>query len=810
MKTLSGILLAVLLPVLAFSQFNMKGKVIDAQSKQILIGASVIIQNTYSGMQTNQSGYFEFSDLKKGTYVLEFGYIGYNKFEKQVQLNKNEEFIIELQPSPIMQEEVIIQASKADENTPGTFQNLEKADIESINLGKDLPMLLDLTPSVVSTSDAGAGVGYTNLWIRGTDMQRINVTINGIPFNDAESHSVYFVDLPDLASSTNSIQIQRGVGTSTNGAAAFGASINIQTNGIRDKAYADLNNSFGSFNTRKHSLSAGTGLINNKWSFDARLSKISSDGYIDRATSDLQSYHVSGAWYGKNSLLKINIMSGLEETYQAWYGVPKDLLETNRTFNPYTYENEVDHYQQDHYQIHYSGTIGKTLSYNTALHYTRGYGYYEQYKNDRDFDKYGLETIQLNDTLMKIGNENYIFPDSTIYSTDLIQRKWLDNHFYGLLASIKYDNHKKLNAILSTGWNRYDGDHYGNIIWAQFASNGAKDHQWYFNSGLKTDFNVFAKANYQLTNKLFLYGDIQLRSIHYSIEGNHDDLRDLGMEKQYVFLNPKAGFLYKYNAKHQSYFAFAVANREPNRSNFRDADVGQLPLAEKLTDFELGHKYHNNKLQFEANAYFMNYMNQLVLTGEINNVGDPIMTNVDQSYRAGLEFVSNIKFNKKLSWTANLTLSQNRIIDFKEYVDNWSYWDDPANELFQYEKELGTTDIAFSPNIIASSIFNYKPIKGLSLGLQTKYVGKQFIDNTSNDERSLDAYVINNVLISYELPLKSVKKVQFQLHLNNILNEKYESNAWVYRYYYGGDHYEDYGYFPQAGFNFLTGVNISF
>ncbi|MBT4969002.1 MAG: TonB-dependent receptor plug domain-containing protein, partial [Bacteroidetes bacterium] len=375
MKTLSGILLAVLLPVLAFSQFNMKGKVIDAQSKQILIGASVIIQNTYSGMQTNQSGYFEFSDLKKGTYVLEFGYIGYNKFEKQVQLNKNEEFIIELQPSPIMQEEVIIQASKADENTPGTFQNLEKADIESINLGKDLPMLLDLTPSVVSTSDAGAGVGYTNLWIRGTDMQRINVTINGIPFNDAESHSVYFVDLPDLASSTNSIQIQRGVGTSTNGAAAFGASINIQTNGIRDKAYADLNNSFGSFNTRKHSLSAGTGLINNKWSFDARLSKISSDGYIDRATSDLQSYHVSGAWYGKNSLLKINIMSGLEETYQAWYGVPKDLLETNRTFNPYTYENEVDHYQQDHYQIHYSGTIGKTLSYNTTLHYTRGYGY---------------------------------------------------------------------------------------------------------------------------------------------------------------------------------------------------------------------------------------------------------------------------------------------------------------------------------------------------------------------------------------------------------------------------------------------------
>ena len=810
MKTLSAILLSLLISSYSYSQFSIKGKVQDASTKQMLAAASVLIKDSYKGTQTDENGSFVFSKLKKGHYSIEISYIGYFSTIKSFYLDRHTELTIELNASPLVQEEVIIEATRADENTPVTFQNLEKKDIETVNLGKDLPILLEQTPSLVSTSDAGGGVGYTNLWIRGTDMQRINVTVNGIPINDAESHGVYFVDLPDLASSTAEIQIQRGVGTSTNGAAAFGASINILTDGINEKPYAEINNSFGSFNTRKHNISAGTGLIKGKWTLDTRLSTISSDGYIDRASSDLKSYFVSGAYYGKKSFLKINIFSGFEETYQAWYGVPKDLLQSKRTYNPYTYDNEVDHYQQDHYQVHYSVNLNKKISFNSALHYTHGYGYYEQYKSDRKFEDYGLEEIKLQDTLLQIGNEYFIFPDSSIHSTDLIQRKWLNNHFYGYIASLKFDNGKKMSAVLNSSWNQYVGDHFGNIIWAQFASNGAKDHEWYFNSGKKNDFNLFLKVNYELSSNLLVYADFQIRSIAYTIEGIHDDLRDLGLQKDYLFLNPKAGLLYKFNELHQAYFAYAISNREPNRSNFRDADPGEIPLPERLFDYELGHKYSRNNLHIQANAYLMNYHDQLVLTGEINNVGAPIMTNVASSYRAGLEFVSSVNIGGQIKWSANLTLSQNKISDFKEYVDNWSYWDNPSTEPYQYEKELGTTDIAFSPQIIAGSSLNFRILRGLSIDLQTKYVGKQFIDNTSNSDRSLDAYLINNVLLSYHFSFRTIKKVQLHLHLNNILNEVYESNAWVYRYYYAGDHYEDYGYFPQAGFNFLAGVSIGF
>jgi iron complex outermembrane receptor protein len=811
MKTLSGILLSLLFPFIVFAQYHIEGTVVDKQSRELLVGASIIIKNTQIGTQTDEQGFFKLSQLNSGHYTIRVSYLGYFTLEQKLDLTKgNTNVKLELSPAPIVKDEVVIQASKADENTPATFQNMNKADIQKVNLGKDLPMLLAQTPSIVSTSDAGTGIGYTNLWIRGTDIQRINVTVNGIPLNDAESHGVYFVDLPDMSSSTQNIQIQRGVGTSTNGAAAFGASINILTNTLNEKAYAELSNSFGSFNTRKHSLSAGTGLINKRWSFDARLSKISSDGFIDRASADLTSYHLSAAWYGKKSMLKFNIMSGMEETYQAWYGVPKDMLETQRTFNPYTYENEVDHYKQDHYQLHYSGNISKKWCFNTALHYTRGLGYYEQYKENQSFTSYGLDEIKLTDTVMYIGEAAYIFPDSTIHKTDIIRRKWLDNHFYGAIASLKYNNRKNLDIVLSSGWNQYRGDHYGNIIWSQFASNGAINHQWYFNRGVKTDFNGFAKANYKVKEDIYLYGDLQFRMIQYKIDGNHDDLRDLSMEKEYFFLNPKAGILYNLNTENTFYLAFAVANREPNRSNFKDADDGQLPLPERLTDFELGYKYKGKKLDFEANSYFMMYKDQLVLTGEINNVGAPIMTNVDNSYRAGIELVGSVQLHENLSWQANLTISQNKILNFREYVDNWDYWNDPANEPYQYEQELGTTDIAFSPNLIMSSLIDFRPFTDFSISLQSKYVGKQYIDNTSDNDRVLDAYFVNNVLIAYDVPLEIVNTLQLQLQLNNVFNEMYETNAWVYRYFYEGVYNQDFGYFPQAGFNVMGGIHIRF
>ncbi|MFC2113797.1 TonB-dependent receptor [Bacteroidota bacterium] len=807
MKKLSGSLLLLLfLPFISSAQFTLSGKVINDNTLEPLVGCHVRI-NSETGMLTNANGEFEFNKLEAGIYTLKISYIGYKTFENTINLKKDNYFTIKMEESSIRLEEIHIEATKAQENSPITYQNLKKKDIQAINLGRDLPYLLDQTPSLVTTSDAGTGVGYTGLWIRGTDIQRINVTINGIPLNDAESHGVYFVDLPDMASSVDNIQIQRGVGTSTNGSAAFGGSINIETNSLQEKSYAETSHSFGSFNTRKHSISAGTGLINNKWTIDTRLSKVHSDGFVDRAYSDLTSYFISGAYYGNKSLIKLVMFSGLEETYQAWYGIPKNFLETNRTFNPYTYENEIDHYQQTHFQLHYAQRLTERLDLNAAIHYTRGLGYYEQYKNDRNFYDYGLENIHINDTVLWVGSTPYIFPDSTIRSSDLVQRKWLDNHFYGFTSSLRYERNK-LKTILGVSWNQYRGDHYGQIIWAQFASNGLKDHQWYFNNGIKDDLNSFLKINYLITGKIFLYGDLQFRKIAYSIEGTHDDLRDLSMQKDYLFLNPKAGISYKIKSNEHLYFSWAVANREPNRTNFRDADPGKIPLPERLNDYELGYRIRRTKIQLEVNGYYMFYKNQLVLTGEINNVGAPIMNNVAKSFRRGVEIVSTLNLAKKINWKANFTLSQNRIIGFTEFVDNWSYWDDPVNEEYQLTSLLGTTDIAFSPAIIAGSQISWHPIKKMEVSLQSKYVGKQFIDNTSNNDRSIDPYVVNNLRFSYEFSIKDVRQFILNLQINNIFNEMYETNAWVYRYYYSGDYYEDYGYFPQAGINFLTGLTI--
>ncbi len=519
-----------------------------------------------------------------------------------------------------MSDEVIVQSTRVQEKSPSTYSTIENTEIVRQNTGQDLPFILQITPSVVTTSDAGAGVGYTGIRIRGTDITRINVTMNGVPVNDAESHDVFFVDLPDLASSVDNIQIQRGVGTSSNGAAAFGASINIQTTSLNPDPYAELNSAAGSFSTFKNTLRFGSGLVNGKWAFDGRLSAIQSDGYIDRGWSNLKSFYVSGGYFGEKTILKAIVTSGWEQTYQAWNGTPKDSLSTNRTYNPSGemydndgniigyYDNETDNYRQDYYQLHFVQELNKNLNLSSALFYTKGKGYYESYKNKDSYSDYGFDDV--------------IIGGDTITKTNLINQKWLDNDFYGLNLALNY-THNKINATIGGGWNQYQGDHYGYIIWAEHSSNSFIDKPWYENTGKKTDYNVYAKANYQLTKLLNLYADLQLRNIDYSIEGTHDDLRDLTQDHTFTFFNPKGGLFFTIDKRNSLYASVAIAHREPNRSAYRDADPGQTISAERLIDFESGYKYQSKNISLEANYYYMKYRDQLVLTGKINNVGDP-------------------------------------------------------------------------------------------------------------------------------------------------------------------------------------------
>ena len=790
-----ALIAALLMQLSLNAQHSIYGTIVDDSNKESLPGAHIVLEGTFLTAISDEQGQYEFKNLKTGTYTLIVTYVGYESVDKEVKLQADSKLDFSLSPTAVLSDEVVIRGIRTFHNEPPSFSNISEKEISSENLGKDLPYILALTPSTVVSSDAGNGVGYTAFRIRGTDVTGINITLNGIPMNDPESHGVWWVNMPDLASSVNNMQIQRGVGTSTNGAAAFGASINIQTNQYSADPYAEINGSYGSYNTFKSTLRFGTGLIQGRWSFDGRASYISSDGYIDRATSNLKSFSLSAAYNGKKSIYRFNIFSGKEKTYQAWMGVPKDSLETNRTYNPYTYENETDNYQQDHYQFFYAREISKSWHFNAAVFYIRGRGHYEQYKDDRSFSSYGLEDII-------IGND-------TIGSTDLVQQKWLDNHYYGLTWSVNYKRNK-LDLILGGGWNQYDGDHFGKVIWAEYASNMPKDYEWYKNNGLKSDLNFYAKANYQAHPKLNVYADLQYRIINYRIDGIHDDLRDISQEHDFNFFNPKFGLVYDINDQHGTYFTFGIANREPNRSVYRDAQPGEEPVYETLFDYELGYKYTASKLALSANIFYMGYNNQLVLTGKINNVGAPVMTNVKDSYRAGIELQAGVLIAKRLKWDLNGSFSTNKIKDFTAYVDNWNYWDDPDNQPYQYAETLGETDISFSPNITVGSIIDYEAIDDLHLSLVSNYVGKQYVDNTSSEDRKLDPYFLNNIRVMYTIRTSLIKEISLHFQVNNIFSVKYETNAWVYRYIYGGQEGVMDGYFPQAPVNWFLGVGLGF
>jgi iron complex outermembrane receptor protein len=687
-----------------------------------------------------------------------------------------------------MTEEVLVNATRAGEHTPMAYSTVTKDEISKANIAQDVPYLLGYTPSLVVSSDAGTGVGYTYINIRGTDVNRINVTIDGIPVNDAESHGVWWVDMPDLASSADNIQIQRGVGTSTNGAGAFGATINFQTSDLRKEPYAEVNSSYGSFNTSKNTVNFGTGLINKKFAVDGRFSKIWSDGYIDRAFSDLKSFYISGTLYGETSILKLIIFSGVEHTYQAWNGVPKDSLKTNRTYNAYTYKNETDNYWQDNYQLHYSKVISSDFSANAAIHYTRGKGYYENLVPNTSYSSFNLPNAVIN--------------SDTISTSDFITQRWLRNDFYGFTYSLNYRK-SKINAILGGGWNQYLGNHFGDIIWAKIVTFDGESYRWYEGTGNKKDLNAFLKVNYSFSEKLNLYGDLQFRKINYLIGGFDENLKDVTQNHRYNFFNPKAGFIYNFNKNQKIYTSFGVSQREPVRSDFTDADPGKTPVPEKLFDYETAYEYHSSGIMFRVNLYYMNYKDQLILTGKINNVGSAILTNVPKSYRQGIEFETGIQVLKNLNWNGNMTLSRNIIPVFIDYTDNW-------DTSIQDQETLKNKTISFSPSVIAASVIDYYPFTDFHVILNSKYVGKQYIDNTQNNDRMLNAYFLQNISFLYTIKSKLFKELTCQFAVNNLFDKQYETNAWVYKYNEGGSLHVMDGYFPQAGINYMFKIGLKF
>ena len=814
MKRIGLFLAFQLFAVLTFAQLSLTGIVKDEKGEP-LSGANVMLINTYQGKTAGVNGEFKFLNLQKGKYTLQITFIGYKNFSKELDINGSENMAIVMEPTSYLAEEVLVSASRAGDKSPVAHTNIGTEEIKSSNMGQDIPFLLNYTPSFVATSDAGNGVGYTYFRIRGTDLNRINVTINGIPMSDAESHSTYFVDIPDLAASTENIQIQRGVGNSTNGAGAFGATIDLQTSKLNPVANVNYTSSAGSFSTFRNNLLVGTGLIDGKFAIDASLSKITSAGFIDRASSDLKSFFVSGGYFSANTILKATVFSGFEETYQAWNGIPSVRLNNDlpgmmkyeddglytheqtlnmvnsgsRTYNLYNYKNQVDHYQQDNYQLQFSHKFNPYLNIKAAAFYTYGRGYYEQYETDQKFSDYQLADPIINGVVVD--------------KTDLIRRKWLDNDFYGMIVSMNY---KQGNNSLTVGGgaNVYDGRHFGRVIWAKIAGDANYDHEWYRGTGLKKDNNIYARYAYQISEKLNASADFQYRAINYDIGGIDDNLRNISQHHKYNFFNPKLGLFYTPDANQEAYLNFSQANREPNRDNFVDADpTGKQPTFETLNDFEMGYTFKSSNLMVGTNLYYMHYNNQLILTGQINNVGSPIMTNVDKSYREGIELMAGVKFLKKFNWNVNTTISRNKISNFTEYVEDWDNGGLRSNA-------IGKTDLAFSPQLTASSILSFKPYNQFEISLLSNYVGKQYIDNTANNDRKLKAYFVNNLKIDYTLKQKLFKEVKFNLLVNNIFNELYESNAWVYSYFYNGERNKMDGYFPQAGTNFLFSLSVGF
>ncbi len=795
-----------------FAQNNLFGTVID-QSGNPIPGTNVTVEGGNYGTYTDRNGSFKINNIPSQLLVLLFEAPGLFVTKKEIKPSDfNSSIQITLYTNTKNLEEVQVLSTRSFEQTTSAT-TINRTDlIEKNNFGQDIPTLLEASPSVVTTSDAGTGIGYSGIRIRGVDASRINVTINGIPVNDPESHDVYWVNMPDLASSIESMQVQRGVGSSTNGAAAFGASLNIKSQDISSAAFGVLDNSYGSFNTLKTTIKAGTGLINNKFSLETRLSRITSDGFIDRATSDLRSYYLAASYVGKKSVLKAITFSGKEITYQSWYGTPEsrvngnvtemnayadrnglsdeeraNLLNSGITYNFYTYENEVDNYQQDNYQLHFTHSFKPNLIMNVAGHYTYGRGYYEQYRKDDDLSDYGYSPVL-------IGGDSII-------SSDLIRRRWLDNDFIGGIYSLQY-NVSKLKLLFGGAANTYIGRHFGEVIWARFAADGEIRDRYYDNEAQKTEFSNYLKASYRF-DQLSFSADLQFRHVNYSFLGIDDvsgQLLDLKQNVQFNFFNPKVGVNYSINSRQFISATFGIANREPVRKDFRESTAENHPKAENMRDLEIGYAYNYKKLAINTNIYWMDYTNQLILTGQINDVGGYTRTNAKESYRAGIELAGRYKIISSLALSGAFTLSQNKIKQFNEYLDE--YLDDEP----YYTQQLidhKNTNLAFSPTIVTCAGLTFKPLKNLSIDWLTKYVGRQYLDNTSNDNRSINPFSFSNLTLSYKIENKFFEEITFSLLVNNIFNAWYSNNGYTYSYLYDGQTTTENFYYPQAGRNFM-------
>jgi iron complex outermembrane receptor protein len=812
----------------AWAQGPVSGTLTDAQTGTVLPGATVLLDG-HPSAATDAAGNFAIEAVPAGAHELRITFVGYEPLVRQLQGQvEAQRLAATLQPGGVLTGEALVTASRANERTATAYTNLGKEDLAKRNFGQDLPYLLDQTPSVVVTSDAGAGVGYTDLRIRGTSTTGINMTINGVPLNDAESHGAFLVNLPDLASSVSSLQVQRGVGTSQNGGAAFGASVNVSTLDNRREAYGETQNSVGSFNTVKNTVQFGTGLVNRHFTLDGRLSRIKSDGYMNRAASDLKSYYFSAGYQQANTLVKFITFSGREKTYQAWNGVPEPALTGDQTllqnyidngelseadaervrregrrYSYYTYDNQTDNYQQNHYQLHLSQGLGQDWNLGAALHLTRGFGYYESYRARRRFLNYGLDNVV-------IGNQ-------TLTRTDLIDRKWLDNYFYGGTFALNYQPKAddRLQATLGGAWNRYDGDHYGEIIWAQYASNGAIRQRYYFNNAVKTDYNGYARATWQLQPQLGIYADLQLRHIEYTIAGTEHKpadpsavrgVVDVRTRARYTFFNPKAGATLTLAEGQQLYASFAVGQREPVRSDFTDRIAADaVPKAERLHDLEGGYRLSlpNARVlgtravaRLEANFFYMNYRNQLVSIGQLNDVGTPLRTNVARSYRRGVELTGFVSANDKISLSSTLTLSQNRIRGYREALADSTFIE-------------RTSTISYSPSAVSAHTLEGQPLKGLRLALLYKTVSRQYLDNSESLNRSIKPYQVLDFRVRYAIRPKFVQEIELGLLVNNVLNREYVANGYTYSYPGASGGLDTFNwYYPQATRNFLVSLGV--
>jgi len=782
--------LSLCLSGIAFSQsVTLEGKV--SQDKIPLEGALVYAKNSAISTVTDANGDYKL-ELKPNEYELVFAFG--NKKTIKINLTASQTLNVDLAEAVESLDEVMVQAVRVNADSPITHSNFSKEEIAKRNLGQDIPVLMNFLPSVVSTSDTGNGIGYTSIRVRGSDNSRVNVTINGIPYNDQESQGTFWVNLQDFASSTENIQLQRGVGTSTNGSGAFGASLNILTNKFEKESSAEINSSLGSFNTFRNNVKFSTGLMNNHFEVSGRLSRISSDGYIDRARADLKSYFLQANYIDENTLIKALAFGGNEVTYQSWFGVDRQTLEADRTFNPagiYTdengntqfYDNEVDNYSQDHFQLHWNEKFNKNWSSNLGLNYTYGRGYFEQFVEDASLEFHEIDPIE-------IGNE-------TIENSDLIRRRWLDNHYYVVNANVNYTD-DKLDFTTGAFYSLYDGDHFGEVIWSRFAGNSMIRDRYYDGNGTKTEFTTFAKATYRLDDQWQIYGDLQGRFVNYKTTGLTDQKENLLVDADFSFFNPKAGLTYRANQNHQLYLSYGRAHREPRRQDFQN----EISQAERLDDFELGWRFNSPKTKINTNVYYMLYNNQLVLTGALDDVGAPIRQTSGESYRLGLEVEADFQIGKRWRIQPNVALSQNKNIDFVAPING---------ELVN----LGNTNLSFSPDIVAGNQLTFQATQNFQINFLSKYVGEQYMGNIDFESSILDAFFVNDLNLVYSLrKVAFFDEVRFTGLVNNIFNAEFESNGFFFTFdesVNGNTTTTGSPFFyPQAGTNFLIGVSLFF